>query len=477
MRGGGRVLEDTSIAGSDDWWVMRLGEKLGSGLFRMSNLTQYRNGDALLPDNAWNQGTRESYMRFMKRSRLHIVETLRDSRTDRQRVMGFRTAALDDAEGDVEAWKRWKRNRMKVQSRSFFNDTGDYGASHLLIVPSEQHGPIWNVRNDWNTVTEPNSLRPWLTEAGLTYGFDQVLGYEVLTLHRPGYFRQAVRPSRMSTLPQDGSGWYPGAGWSWATGRVRVATEDALLQTYKTLDGYGIYEKHLDTIDRINEITLNALTLIIMQSFRQRGVKGNLPEYYPEGHPLAGQRIDYDEMFQAGPAALWMLPLGADIWESQPTDVRPIYEARKDEIKVLSSLTRTPQDIFDGSSQNQSALGAQVSREPLIHAVNNMNDLAEVTLTHAMSLDFQLSGDAQRAAVEDLEVIWAKPNPATLAEKAEAASKYKAGGATQHIIDSEVFELTPAQQREAKADRVAEAFVNSLGQAPTVGQVTEDAGD
>ncbi len=46
-------------------------------------------------------------------------------------------------------------------------------------------GPLWNVRNEWTTITEPNGLRPWLTEAGITVGYDQILGVEVVILYRP----------------------------------------------------------------------------------------------------------------------------------------------------------------------------------------------------------------------------------------------------------------------------------------------------
>lgn len=462
------MLVETGVPGTDDWWLMRLATQLGNGLPRMHKLTQYRNGDALLPDNSWDAGTRESYIRFMRRSRLHIVETIRNSRTDRQRVVGFRTGATGDESGDVLAWRHWQKNRMKVQSRVLFNDTGDYGRAYILTSQAPD-GPLWSMRNEWTTITEQNGLRPWLTEAGLTVGYDVIAGAEIAILFRPGYYRMAYRETRTPTLPQDGSIWTPGSEWTWANDPITTPwTADALLQRTSTADGYGIYEKHLDSVDRINEITLNVLTLIVMQSFRQRGVKGNLPSHYPEGHPQAGQEIDYDELFKAGPAALWLIPMGADIWESQPTDVRPIYDARREELKTLSSLTSTPQDIFDGGSQNQSAMGAQISREPLIHAVTAMNDQAEVALSQAMSLAFQMTGDAERAQVEDLEVIWGKISPATLAEKAEAAAKYKAGGATQRTIDTEVFDLTPAQQRQAEQDRVSEALTQALGVNSTV---------
>lgn len=459
------MLYDASIPGSDDWWLVRLGEKLGDGLPRMHKLTSYRDGDALLPIDGAGAGTRESYMRFVRRARLHVVETIRNARTDRQRVIGFRTGAEGDENGDLAAWRLWTLNRMKVQQRQFFNDTADFGRAYLLTAASPD-GPLWTVRNEWNTVTEQNALRPWLTQAGVTYGFDQVYQVETLTLFGPGYYRRAVRPSRFATLPQDGTTWSAGNGWEWREDRQATGVPDSLLQQSRTVDGFGVYEKHLDTIDRINEITLNALTIIVTEAFRQRGIKGKLPQFYPEGHPQAGEEIDYDELFKAGPAALWMLGDAAEIWESAVTDVTPIYNARRDEIKVLSSLTNTPQDIFDGDSQNQSAMGAQISREPLYHAVSGMNDQAEVAITQAMATSFLMTGDVQRASITDLETMWAKINPATLSEKAEAVSKM-GGKPPQRWIDTEVLEMTPAQQRQAETDRMSDAFTAALSEATT----------
>lgn len=458
------MLTDAGVPGSDDWWVLRLASQLGNNLERMERLRSYRDGEALLPDNAWDRGTRESYKRFVKRARLHVVETIRDARTDRQKVTGFRTAAEGDENGDELAWQHWLRSKMGYQSRLLFNDVADYGEAFILTLPEETENlPVFIRYNGWNAAVESDPTQPWKTIAGITYGYDSTLEAEIVTLYRPGYYRFAVRESKTSSLPQDGTAWNMGTDWDLGPVQQTPWTTEALLRRMSTYDGYGVYEKHLDHIDRINEITLNSLTLILMQSFRQRGVKGNLPTHYPEGHPQAGEEIDYDELFEAGPAALWMLPLGADIWESQPTDIRPIYEARKDELQVLCSITRTPQDIFNGSSNNQSALGAEISREPLKFAVENMNDMAAITFGDSMADAFRITGDQTRGDSAQIEVLFAKAVPATLAERAEAAPKAKAGGAPQRWIDTEVFEMTPTERRQAESDRATEAFQTALG--------------
>lgn len=471
------MLLDTHIPGSDDWWLMRLARQLGSGLPRMEKLRSYRDGDALLPADTWDQAISQQYLRFMRRSRLHVAETLRDARTDRQEVVAFRTAAPGDANGDLAAQAIWDRSRMDVQSVSQFNDVGDYGRAYIITTQNAERKAMWHVANEWTTISEQDSRYPWITLAAIEVGYNALLGTEEITLYRPGYFRIAYRVTAVPTLPNDGTEWSITSDWTWAGPPVATGNvTDSLVTKHSTPDGFGIYEKHLDSLDRINEITLNGLTLIVMQSFRQRAVMADLDEVYPEDHPKAGQVVDYDEVFRTGPAALWTLPSTAKMWESAATDVRPIYEARKDELKDLCTITRTPLSIFDSSSANQSALGSQISHQPLINAVNRMNRIAAASFAQAMATSFLIEGESARAEYTGIEVEFAKVNPATLAEKAEAAPKFKAGGATQAWIDAEVFEMSPEQRRAAASDRAEEAFTLALSGAATPSQAATATG-
>lgn len=456
---------------------MRLARALGSGLPRMEKLRSYRDGDALLPTDSWDQAVSEQYLRFVRRSRLHVAETLRDARTDRQEVVAFRTAAPGDSNGDLIAQAIWDRSRMGVQSVGQFNDVGDFGRAYIITSQDEQGNALWHVTNEWTTISEQDARFPWITRAAIEVGYNAVLGTEEITLYRPGYFRIAYRVTAVPTLPSDGSEWTVTADWTWAGPPVKTGNvTESLVTKHTTADGFGIYEKHLDTLDRINEITLNGLTLIVMQSFRQRAVMADLDDVYPEDHPKAGEPIDYDEVFRTGPAALWTLPSTAKMWESAATDVRPIYEARKSELKDLCTITRTPLSLFDSSSANQSALGSQISHQPLVNAVNRMNRIAAASFAQAMSMSLLIEGETARAEYTGIEVEFAKVNPATLAEKAEAAPKFKAGGATQAWIDAEVFEMTPAQRRAAAADRTDESFTLALGGASTPSQAATITG-
>ena len=89
------------------------------------------------------------------------------------------------------------------------------------------------------------------------------------------------------------------------------------------------------------------------------------------------------------------------------------------------------------------------------------------------SLQFEYSGDLLRADATEIEVMWGKTNPSTLAQRSTAAKDAKQGGATQRWIDENAFEMTPAERHLAEQDRVTEAF--TLAIAGGAGVAADDA--
>ena len=59
--------------------------------------------------------------------------------------------------------------------------------------------------------------------------------------------------SPVGAFPPNGYGLFDvaGNGWEWREAPVPTGVPDSLLQQSRTVDGFGVYEKHLDTIDRI----------------------------------------------------------------------------------------------------------------------------------------------------------------------------------------------------------------------------------
>ncbi len=462
------MLTDALTVGSDDWWLMRLATNMGAGFPRLFSLKRHRDGDALIPEEA-TPAMREAYLAAAKQGRLVMTDLIVKAKTNRQRAIGFRTAAAGDEIGDDLAWKNWKNSQMTVGSRRLNDDVGHYGAGYIVVTGStlgtgpqfegKVDQPLMVPRNGWTTFTQQYVDTPWLAEAGITIGYDPVLGGDTIILYRPGYIRTAVKIADKTTIPNNGEIWNPGTEWTWVTGPVSLGyTTDVPIVRLGTLDGFGLYEKHLDTIDRINDVIKQRSTIIRMQAFRQRAVQGDFPTVYPPEHERAGETIDYDELFKAGPAALWFIPNGAEIWESAVTDITPVLAANDKDIKHLAAVTSTPLYVLSPDAAAGSAAGAELSERMLLFTINELNELADAAFAIALGLCFQAQRDAVRADPSTIETIWASVSMATMAAKAAAAPQAKAGGMPQRFIDEKVFEFTPAEIRQARQDREDEAF-------------------
>jgi hypothetical protein len=182
-------------------------------------------------------------------------------------------------------------------------------------------------------------------------------------------------------------------------------------------DGLGEFEPHTDILDRINWNTLQRLVITAMQAYKQRAVKGTLPEEDDEGN-----EIDYAAMFKPGAGSLWQLPDGVEIWESSQTDISAILVASKDDIRDLAAVTRTPMSTLMPEGSNQSAEGATFAREGLVFKANERTTRAGAVLERVMGAAIGIEQGLDHI-VENIEVNWLPVERRSLSERADAATK------------------------------------------------------
>lgn len=457
------MLTQTSVPGTDDWYLMQLAAQYGADLPRLFQMKSYDDGTNNVPADA-EAAMREAYRQFIRLSRLNMADLVVSAKVNRQKPIGFRTAVAGDNVGDSLAWANWKRSGMLVGARNFLRDAGIYGSAYLLTTgpqsPSADAKPLIVPKNGWSIATIQNAVTPWITDAALMVGHDPINGVDVLTLFRPGYMRMAMRQAGITSIPSDGTSWLPGRGWSWVSDPVPLGyTDQVPVFKMSGPSGKGMFEKHLDSLDRITVTIRDRLTIAAMQAFKQRALKGELPEFYPNDHPTkAGQPIPYDDIFKAGPAAIWRLPVGMDIWESAVTDITPIISATKEDTKNLAAATQTALYILSPDAASGSAEGASLIRESLVFSVEEWNDHASMPIALAQSSCFLAQGDSARADVGDIEIIWAPVDRSSIIERAAASASAKQGGMTQKMIDEKIFQYTPAELAEAQQQRSDEQF-------------------
>jgi hypothetical protein len=457
------MFTEAGVTGSDDWWILRLATQLGHGFPRLKKLQSYRDGTCMVPAEASMSST-VAFQMFIRMCRLNMAELVSSARTNRMKPEAFKTAAPGDDDGDALAMATWKRSSMKVGIRDVFSDMVDFGEAFVTTTgprkPAADAQPTMLPSNGWTTAVSPLAAQPWMAEAAITVGYDPINRADLMTLFRPGYMRQAFRSSAVPSIPSDGTPWTPGIGWSWVSDAIPLGyTQDVPVVSYRSRGGVGVYENHLDALDRVNHTILQRSEIIAMQAFRQLAIQGNLPERYPAGHPQAGQKIDYDQVYKAGPGALWLLPDSAKIWESAVTDITPITGAVKDDVKNLAAVTSTPIYILSPDAANGSAEGASLARESLIFAVEDLVDRAEAALAQSHSLAFQALGDAVRAQVGDISTMWAPIDRSSMTERAAAAAQAKTGGLSQQMIDEKIFQLTPEEMAQERQNLQDQAFL------------------
>lgn len=208
-------------------------------------------------------------------------------------------------------------------------------------------------------------------------------------------------------------------------------------------------------------MTRDRLVIIAMQAFRQRAIEGSLPTHYPADYPdltLRGQRIDYNEVFAGGPAALWLLGGDAKIWESNPTDITQLLTAGKDDKRDLAAVTSTPVYLLNPDATNGSAEGAALAREAFSFKVKDRNNRAGASFALEQSLAFQGLGDTLRADAAQVETIWAPVNLESINQRSTAAQAAKQSGVSQAYINRSVWGMTPSEIAQEITDRNQEQF-------------------
>ncbi len=449
--------------GSPGWWLAKCAKKLEARQARLQLLHDRLEGNPPLPEGA--DSMRDAYRKFQKKSRTNFEEMIVNSRLERMKPVGFRTAVGDDENGDTLGRKIWDDNGLDIE----FADVAELylalGDSYMIVGgPDDETGsPIITGEDPRQVVTIHDPAQQRKVLAAAKFFHDDEADRDLAYLYLPGTPATDDEPMVAAQV------WvaYRDVKRSATNRRIRFASKswdwdeeltDELLHhrcpvvRFRRRRGVGVYENHVDILDRITHTVLNRMVIMAMQAFRQRAVKGNLPKHDDEG-----REIDYEGLFAADPGALWELPEGIDIWESTPTDLTPVLSAAGKDIELLSAVMKVPLSQFVPSAMPQSAEGASLAKEGLVFAVED--ELARVSegLRDVMSLAFLTVGDLERAERSKIEVICMPPERASLAERADAVSKIKDVVPTR-TLRTDVLQFPPTAVARMEIEDAAERF-------------------
>lgn len=431
------------------------------------------------------------YRRFVDICPLNLAHTIVDAVVTSQHPTGFRLVA-DKTMRSTEADDMWDKCGMDVRALNMFMDASLYGAAYAMVFSKGSPSHI-------------QRLSPWTTEisddkdSAIVYGWSEDEQVERITLYRiirnddgqiqKVYSRTAKHETKARTLPSDSvddedtvygianddSQKRPQleAQFEWegasSDGDWAFAVKCGCLPIVKmtTPNGKGQFESSLKTLKSIDQQRFQRLCIQEMQAFKQRWVQGDMPEYYQKNDPAvkanrarAGDKIDYSELFEMGPAALWLLPADAKIGESSITDITPIVTAASSDIKHLAGSTGTPLSILSPDTAG-SAEGAKLTTRMLRLKVRDMNMRANDTFV--LLLKMALTASGSNASEERFETTWEPIDLPTELEMAEAASQVK-GVIPLKTIARRFLHMTETEIAEMIQDAQDTSFLNAMSQ-------------
>lgn len=489
---------DVTVPGSAGWWMQQLWRQLAAEQTRLRRLEKYRRGE---PDIVLGtERLRSAFFRFQNMSRSNFADLIVSARTNRMAVRAIRTSASDDDNGDQAAWRIWTANGLNVWQTDLYRSICTFGCGYAAAgTPETPEGePVITVEDPRQTITAQDALRPSKTIAAFKLYHDPQaqMDYAVLWLPGQKWVSRRARKARVAALGDAGPvpvnfspatfdmlpvGSTDGDTITWADEQPDGVLDPALLGgdgydgitseqydlqdvpvvKFGNRDGVGVFELHTDLLDRIAHITLQQMVIATLQAFKQRAIKtseaagedGGLPDEDANGNP-----IDYNEVFEADPGALWRLPVGAEIWESGQVDLSGILSAAKDWVLHLAACTQTPFPMFSPDSANQSANGASLYREGLTFNVEDLCRIAGAGMAQLLAVAFQMKGDAQRGVAADIIIDWAPADRYSILEMAQADAQSSLPLAQKA---ARIYGMSPSEVKIVLAQAAQESFAQA----------------
>lgn len=420
----------------------------------------------------------EAFHHVLRKANAVYAPMCVDALLDRMTLTGVRTSAADGPEGDALAKQIMETSGFAAAMKDALTFMFTMSEAYMMVVPAmpdaADQTPLITAEDPRLCIGEPDPMNPNVLRAALKLGYDDVRQRVIAWVYPGDGFRyQASQP---------GTGWMgvtiSAQGFVWDCPPVAMP----LLGQYGGVPvvrlvnahGMGEYEKHLDLLDRINETILDRLAITKFQSFRQRGVIGDIEgDEDDEDSPI--EQIDWNNIFSASPGAVWRLPAGSSFWESAQADLTPIMNAIKADVMEFAAVTRTPLHLVTPDVATQSAEGASLMREGIVFKVRDRRDRVNPSLVQLWKMAFALAGEP-RAAVQ---MLWGPIETFSLAEKGQLIAQTRGVlSRARQLVD--ILEMTPPEAEDNAQELLQDQILDSqltVAPPPSIVRVTEQISD
>jgi hypothetical protein len=488
---------------SPGWWMKTLAKRLqdrrlgflgttrySTGVYNLDSdmrpgvdlLDDYYNGNPPLAPVAseWQDYARA----FIRKGRLNVDDLLVSSTANRMQLRDFRTSAADDEFGDTKVRGIMRANDMVLKIRDVHEWMLAHADAYGLVSPAgdgREHA-LFTAESAQQMITAHDPATDQIL-AGLKLFRDDDARMDWAYIYHYTAYSTTGRPKGTPYLSvankkgtstiQEAPFRFTAKSWDWNDDRSTAIKGKTLpVFRFRNRKGVGEFEQHLGHIDRINDKIISEWWIAKMQAFRQRAVKGLPDVNSTTGEPITDE--EWAKMLVSDPGAMWRIPENAEFWESQPTDIRPVIEAIKDDVARLAVVTSTALHTLMPDADNQSAQGSENKREESIFKVSDRRDRVSGVWCQVMSkmLEYDADPDVRdRADPTEIEPMWGPIQLYGLTEKGEATAKAKGVIPTEAIM-VDVWQYPPAAIPDLRRMLGRELLLTQAAAAPPVSTPT-----
>ena len=435
-------------------------------------LWSYYKGDAPLPQVAAE--FQDIFRDLLRKARCNYAEMCVTAVVDRMDLLAVSTGVDSTPNGDDRAAEIMEDTGFAAQLKDLLAYYCAMGEAYAMVVPTDD-GPTIHAIDPRRCVGIGDPNNPTRLRAVLVRSYDVEEDDEIAHLFLPG---------EKWTLQRDGSEW---RRLSDKPEEIKGLDELGGIPVVRFLNklGLGEYESHVDVLDRIIDTTLTRLVMTKFQAFKQRGVSGDEDEEdeydteeptIEDGNQPTKQAKDWDEVFKAGPGAVWKVPAGWQFWEGNQADLGPLLQAKRDDVKEFAAVTHTPLYLITPDDANGSAAGAGLLREALTCKVRDRRARVTPSLKLLWRIVFAIDGEKSRDRGKKIKLHWGPIEFNSLAEKGSASAQ-ASGVLSRRRILSEVWEMEPQDIEDNEVELSAQRMLDGVQQPVSDTATTPPAAD
>lgn len=453
---------------SPGWWLEKCFQKRAAGLARFEELDAWRRGNPPAPQAV--KEAREAFKEFESESVTNWAQLIIALLRERLGVRDIRTGASGD-DPDDEAWAYWLTSNLDVEFSTFVDTMLWAGDAYAMVGEDDDGEPSVTPQDPRDVVTFHDPIKQSRYRAAARFLHDADAGKDYVYLMLAGSYFNDNR-ARVFVASKAGNGTaatsFDSKEWSWdrdygGVNGEALNHELVPVVRLRNTGGMGEFEPFLPQLRRINRFTFQLSVIVLYQAYKQRAILADVDD--PEQAARDGLADtfnvdDLEDVLTSDPGSWFLLPSGSKIWESTQADTQGLVQAIKAEQLSLAAVARRPMGMF--APDNQSASGANFTREGLTFAVEDKQKRLRRFLVDVFHLVFLTAGDEKRADKKSIRVSFTPADRYTITDKASATSQVSSVLPLRTIL-REIWQMSPDEIRAVESEAADAALLFSDG--------------